>query len=132
MLKPKSNASAGIIQIVDRGGSGLKDKKNDILGLDISGQKFYQAASKNQKIYWSNTFLSTITGKPSFALYYPNYSGLIVVNFSLVKFSRVLEHLNLTSKLDIFLIGLRSNRRIHPHIAIFTYLSEAHQTRFTL
>ena len=68
------------IEILDQAGVviHLAPFKEDYIGINLSGQEFYQATRKTNKPYWSPTFISIETGQPTLTLTYPLETGMLV------------------------------------------------------
>ena len=68
------------IEILDQTGVVLQlaPFKEDYIGIDLSGQQFFQVVGKTNKPYWSPTFISIETGQPILTLTYPLETGMVV------------------------------------------------------
>ena len=68
------------IEILDQAGVVLQlaPFKEDYIGINLSGQQFFQFARKARKPYWSPTFISIETGQPTLTLTYPLKTGMVV------------------------------------------------------
>jgi len=68
----------------------------DYLGLDLSGQPFFQAPASSldpTAPYWSDVFVSNLTGRPSVTLSITLSSGRLVGTFDLLRLRRIIENL---------------------------------------
>ena len=68
-------------------------KREDLLGLDISGRRFLDVAWRAKKPVWSETFLSTVSGRLAVALTVPMQGGVIVGELALDQLSATIRHL---------------------------------------
>jgi signal transduction histidine kinase len=61
----------------------LSDKEQDYLGIDLSHRDFFKQVIVDGQPFWSDAFLSIITGNLSLTLAIPFEDGIIVANFSI-------------------------------------------------
>ena len=70
-----------------------RSKREDLLGMDLSGRHFIDIARQLGKAAWSETFLSTASSRMAVALTIPMTDGVIVGEITLDKLSEVISHL---------------------------------------
>ena len=75
-----------------------RSKRGNLTWIDFSGRNFIPMAAKLNGPIWSETFLSTITGRLTVALMVPMKDNLIIGEISLDKFSQVISRLPVKSR----------------------------------
>ncbi|WP_319410001.1 PAS domain S-box protein [uncultured Desulfosarcina sp.] len=70
-----------------------RSKRDDLLGMDLSGRRFIDMARQLGKAAWSETFLSTASSRMAVALTVPMTDSVIVGEITLDKLSEVISHL---------------------------------------
>lgn len=85
-------------------------KREDLLGLDLSGRKFTFTQGATSKPSWSETFLSTVSSQLAVALTFPVSDHTITGEITLDRLSELISALTL--KGDIVTIVLDRNDRI--------------------
>lgn len=55
----------------------------DFMGIDMSNQQYFKETTADDKIYWSDTFTSTVSGAPTVALSTVCNFGIIIANYNL-------------------------------------------------
>ena len=85
-------------------------KREDLLGLDISGHPFIFMKGKTHKSAWSETFLSTVSNSLAVALTIPVKDNTLIGEITLDRLSELISHLPVEETLLI--IVLDRNGRI--------------------
>ena len=70
-----------------------RSKREDLLGMDLSGRRFLNMAPPLEKPGWSETFLSTASSRLAVALTVPLSDIVIIGEITLDKLSEVISHL---------------------------------------
>lgn len=65
----------------------------DIVGINRSGQQFFSYVTKSRKPFWSSTFVSLHTGKPTVTLAIPTKEGMIVGYLNLASLNDVTDRI---------------------------------------
>ena len=81
-----------------------RSKRDDLLGLDLSGRSFIHTARNLEKIVWSETFLSTASSRLAVALTVPLANGLIIGEITLDKLSEFISHLPVEAELLTYVL----------------------------
>ena len=74
-------------------------RREDLLGLDLSGRAFLSAARIQNKVVWSETFLSTVSGRLAVALAIPMTDQVIIGEITTDRLSEFISHLPVESGL---------------------------------
>ena len=82
-------------------------KRGDLLGLDLSGRGFVARARDAEKPFWSQTFLSTASGRMAIALIIPLANDLLVGEITLNRLSSFISRLPADSGLLIMVLDQR-------------------------
>lgn len=69
--------------------SGDGSEGRQFIGLDLSGQPFYQQTRGRSETYWSNAYTSTLTGETALTVAIPYVKGLIVGSFHLKRLDEI-------------------------------------------
>ncbi|MBU0483835.1 MAG: PAS domain S-box protein [Proteobacteria bacterium] len=69
----------------------LIEKRQDFVGLDLSGNEFFQKARRTGQSSWSDTFISIFTGKPSITLCQPFNDKMLTANLCIERISEVVR-----------------------------------------
>lgn len=87
------NKDLDAIEILDAHGvvRFMAPKNKNIIGINRSGHVFYSQALQTHKPYWSPTFISLETGKPTITLAIPVKGGLIVGYLDLASLNAVTD-----------------------------------------
>lgn len=94
-------------------GPNMALQESDVLGLDVASRPFYQALGNSTRPVWSDTFLSTLTGRVTAVVAVPVERGALVAELSLQGLSRSL--LELTTQTAALVVILDSQGRIIGH-----------------
>ncbi len=88
-LKPRFES----VEILDTKGTVklVSPANPDIIGINRSGQRFFSHGMKNKKPFWSSTFVSLHTGKPTVTLAIPTKEGMIVGYLNLASLNDVTD-----------------------------------------
>ena len=70
-----------------------RSKRDDLLGLDLSGRHFNNTAGNQEKAAWSETFLSTASSRLAVALTIPMGDSVIIGEITLDNLSEFISHL---------------------------------------
>jgi PAS domain S-box-containing protein len=101
------------IYITDPQGSGItaiglsrscRSKREDLLGLDLSGRSFIHQSRVPETPLWSETFLSTTTSRLAVALVVPLANDLIIGEITLDKLSELIRLLPVESGLAVLVL----------------------------
>jgi PAS domain S-box-containing protein len=84
--RDKAISSAGLAYL-------RRPKREDLLGMDLSGRRFIDMARDTGKSVWSETFLSTASSRLAVALTVPMTESVMVGEITLDKLSEVISHL---------------------------------------
>lgn len=87
-----------------------RSKRDDMLGLDLSGRQFIFMKDNTQQSAWSETFLSTVSSQLAVALTVPASGHEIIGEITLHRLSELISHLPVEG--DILTIVLDRNDRI--------------------
>lgn len=63
----------------------------NIKGLNMSGQPYFQNAGKSRQIYWSDTFIFPQTGQPTIVLCLPFKEGMLVGHLNLSEMNSITD-----------------------------------------
>ncbi|WP_419175901.1 ATP-binding protein [Desulfosediminicola sp.] len=85
-------------------------KRDDLLGIDLSGRQFVFKEDAANNLFWSETFLSTVSNSLAVALKVPFSGHSITGEISLLRFSELISNLSGTG--DTVTIVLDGNGRI--------------------
>jgi len=85
----------------------LRERRPDLLGLDLSRRKFFQAAHYSGEPIWSDTFLSTIIGRLAVAFAMPLEERLLIGEVAIGRLTRYLSGLPAGSRLAIAVLDGR-------------------------
>ncbi|MBF0551922.1 MAG: response regulator [Deltaproteobacteria bacterium] len=66
----------------------------NVIGINCSGQTFYSQAKRQNQPYWSPTFISMLTGKPTLTLAFPVKGGMIVGSLDLASLNAVTDKIS--------------------------------------
>ena len=93
-------------------------READLLGIDLASRPFYKAARATNAVVWSDTFLSTLTGRVTAVVAAPVGSGMLVAELSLLSLSKTVG--SLTSSTGDLVVIVDSQGRIigHPDAAL--------------
>ncbi|HEY6511181.1 MAG TPA: ATP-binding protein [Burkholderiaceae bacterium] len=107
----------GIVSLVALGASPAP-READLLGIDLASRPFYKAARAAQAVVWSDTFLSTLTGRVTAVVAAPVGDGMLVAELSLLSLSKTVG--SLTSSTGDLVVIIDSQGRIigHPDAAL--------------
>ncbi len=88
-----------MIKVVDEQGivRYLSPNNENLVGLDMSGQKYFLITSKLHKPYWSPTFISMQTGQPTLTLSIPLKQGMVVGNINLATLNTITDKVKIGS-----------------------------------
>ena len=88
-----------MIQIVDQSGivKYLAPFNRDILDVSISGHDYYRIVKEINSPYWSQTFISPQTGRPTLTLSMPSKYGMIIGHLNLAALNSIIENVNIGS-----------------------------------
>ncbi len=86
-----------LIQIVDQNGiiKHLAPFDQDILEVSISGHEYYKITKEINSPYWSRTFISPQTGRPTLTLSMPFKKGMIIGHLNLEALNSIIDNVNL-------------------------------------
>jgi two-component system cell cycle sensor histidine kinase/response regulator CckA len=70
-----------------------RSKRDDLLGMDLSGRRFLQMARQLGKSVWSETFLSTASSQLAVAVTVPRSDMVVIGEITLDKLSEFISHL---------------------------------------
>lgn len=99
------------IGLAEKAHGGGRLKRDDLLGLDLSGRQFIFLAEKIKKSSWSETFLSTVSSRFAVALTVPVQGDhTIIGEITLNRLSELISHLSVEE--NILTIVLDRNGRI--------------------
>ncbi|BBO68680.1 hypothetical protein DSCA_26100 [Desulfosarcina alkanivorans] len=76
-----------------------RSKRDDLLGMDLSGRGFLNPAHHQGKPAWSETFLSTASSRLAVALTIPLSGSAVIGEITLDRFSEFISHLPLEAGL---------------------------------
>ena len=79
-------------------------KREDIVGLDLSGRPFIQTGAEDGPAFWSETFLSTVSSKMAVAVIVPMAQGTLVGEIILQRLSDFTSHLPVSAGLFILVL----------------------------
>jgi HAMP domain-containing protein len=105
------------IYITDPQGDGItaiglsgsnRSKREDLLGLDLSGRSFIHQTRVPETPLWSETFLSTTTSRLAVALVVPLTGDLIIGEITLDKLSELIRLLPVESGLAVLVLDGRN------------------------
>jgi len=90
----------------------------DLLGVDLASRPFYQASRRSLMPVWSDTFLSSLTGRVAAALAVPAGSRTVVAELSLQALSKAVQ--DLAAAQGNFIVVLDGHGRVivHPDPAL--------------
>ena len=88
-------------------------READLLGVDLASRPFYQASRHSLAPAWSDTFLSTLTGRVAAALAIPAGPRTIVAELSLQALSRAVQ--DLAEAQGNFIVVLDGHGRVIVH-----------------
>ena len=99
-------------------GASPEPREADLLGIDLASRPFYKAARTADAVVWSDTFLSTLTGRVTAVVAAPVGSGMLVAELSLLSLSKTVG--SLTSSTGDLVVIVDSQGRIigHPDAAL--------------
>lgn len=75
------NAQGRIVRVIP--------ENRDLVDIDHSRQEFYLQMKQGLPVYWSNSFVSTATGRPTVRLAMPMQGGILVGNLDLQRISEL-------------------------------------------
>ncbi|MCM2283984.1 MAG: PAS domain S-box protein [Desulfobacula sp.] len=81
-----------------------RSKREDLLGLDLSGRSFIHQSRSPETPLWSETFLSTTTSRLAVALVVPLAHDLIIGEITLDKLSELIRLLPVESGLTVLVL----------------------------
>ncbi len=89
-----------MIKILDQDGKiqFLAPYDENIYGLDISAYHFWQKTKDMNRTYWSRTFISPQTGRPTLTVSTPMTNGMIVGNLDLSDLNRIAKKMKIGSQ----------------------------------
>lgn len=90
-----------MIQLLDETGKvlHLSPYNEDLAGIDMSGQLFFRVVQKQQKTFWSHTFISPETGQPTLTVSVPLQNrGVLVGYLNLEILNSIIKKYNFGSK----------------------------------
>lgn len=65
------------------------------IGLDMSNQDYFKNTRSNDKPYWSKTYVSMQTGRPTLTLGIPFENGLLVGHINLVRLNEITDNIKI-------------------------------------
>ncbi len=94
------------ILILDEGG-GIKHMaplKEDLIAINLSGQRFHSEAMARGAPYWSSTFISQQSGQATLTLTHPLEGGMVVGYLNLSRLNRIIDKVQIagTGRARIF------------------------------
>ncbi len=109
--------ASGIVTSVALGASPTS-READLLGIDLASRPFYKAARAAKAVVWSDTFLSTLTGRVTAVVAQPVGGAMLVAELSLLSLSKTVE--SLTGSTGDLVVIIDSQGRIigHPDAAL--------------
>ncbi len=93
----------------------LAPYNGEILGTNLSGLPFYSKVVKYGQPYWSSTFISPQTGKPTIAVAIPAGDGMIVGYLSLAALNAVTDMIHAGSYTYAMVIDRENTVIAHPN-----------------
>ena len=79
-------------------------KRNDLLGIDLSGRDFMFTTDKTKTPAWSETFLSTASSRLAVALTVPVQNDVIIGEITLDRLSELISHLSVEEDMVILVL----------------------------
>ena len=102
-------------QVVDIGLPASRQALRDnYLGLDVSGRGFIADARRDNKLTWSDTFLSAVSGKVSLGLAVPINEVVLVGDFSIERLSNFVQQLHTDGDVLPIIIDRKGHLIAHP------------------
>jgi PAS domain S-box-containing protein len=86
----------------------------DLLGVDLASRPFYQASRRSLAPVWSDTFLSSLSGRVAAALAVPSGARTVVAELSLQTMTKAVQDLSETQGNLIVVIDGRGRVIAHP------------------
>ncbi len=90
--------------------------QTDMIGLDYSGQDFFQKAKKLHSSYWSSIILSPIDNEATVAYSMPIQGGLFTAYLSLHRLADFKLPLEMSSKVQLIVTDQNGLYLIHPDV----------------
>lgn len=86
-----------MLQIVDNSGevTGVAPYRNDYIGINISGFRFFKTAKRLGAPYWSSIFISYQTKQPTIAVTHPLPQGMVVGYLNLARINDMVDRVYL-------------------------------------
>ena len=84
-----------------------RDQREDLLGLDLSGRAFFSHSRVQKKDVWSDTFLSTISGRLAVALAIPISDQTIIGEITTNQLSKFISQLPVESEIFTMILDHR-------------------------
>ena len=81
-----------------------RSKRDELLGIDLSGRSFLNRTRRAGKLLWSETFLSTVSSRLAVALTVPRSGRIIVGEITLAKLSEYISHLPVEADLHTIVL----------------------------
>ena len=85
-----------------------RSKRDDLLGLDLSGREFVAAARSSGSLQWSETFLSTVSGRLAVALTAPLSGRVVIGEITLDKLSDIIGRLPMLAEAKVVVLDRKS------------------------
>ena len=102
-------------QVVDVGLPASRQALRDnYFGLDVSGRGFIADARRDNKLTWSDTFLSAVSGKVSIGLAVPMDEGVLVGDFSIERLSDFVRQIRTDGEILPIIIDRKGHLVAHP------------------
>jgi len=104
------------LEILDAEGnvSFMSPLNPDVIGINRSGQLFFTHVRQQDQPYWSPTFISLQTGKPTLTLAIPVKGGMIVEYLDLASLNSVIEKINAGRQGQAMILDQEGTVIAHP------------------
>ncbi|MCP4350763.1 MAG: response regulator [Desulfobacterales bacterium] len=106
-----------MVQILDHNGvvRHVSPFSNDHMEINMSGQPFFKSAVKSRAPYWSPTFISTQTGKPTLTLSIYSENRIIVGYLNLEILNSITDRIKIGSYGYAAIVDLEGTVIAHPN-----------------